>query len=129
MTRRAFAARLRVGQLFDVYGRLLTDRQQRIVRLYYLDDLSLGEIAERLAVTRQAVSDALQRASLELERVEGIVRVLGMRHRQARYHHQLRVRVTAVERLAARLDGHLRGRTLAPLHTALLQLRRTLSGR
>lgn len=48
--------------LFDFYGQLLTERQQRFVDLYYGQDLSLGEIAEEYEVTRQAVHDTLKRA-------------------------------------------------------------------
>ena len=69
--------RLHIIRLFDVYGGLLTSRQQRLMRLYYHDDLSLGEIAQRLRVTRQAVYDSLHRAVGELQRLErhlGLVR-------------------------------------------------------
>ncbi len=69
--------RLRVIHLFDAYGTLLTENQQRLMRFYYHDDLSLGEIAERLQVTRQAVYDGLQRSVAELARLErhlGLVR-------------------------------------------------------
>lgn len=70
-------SRLRVIHLFDAYGTLLTLRQQRLMRFYYHDDLSLGEIAARLRITRQAVYDGLRRAIGELSRLErhlGIVR-------------------------------------------------------
>ncbi len=50
-----------IGFLFDFYGKLLTDKQQETMTLYYYDDLSLGEIAERLAISRQGVYDHLQR--------------------------------------------------------------------
>ena len=36
----------RMNFLFDFYQALLTDKQRSYMQLYYLDDLSLGEIAE-----------------------------------------------------------------------------------
>ncbi len=69
--------RFQTIRLYDCYGGLLTTRQQRLMRLYYHDDLSLGEIAERLEITRQAVYDSLHRAIIELTRFErhlGLVR-------------------------------------------------------
>ena len=52
---------IEIGLLFDFYGKLLTDKQQEAIKLYYYDDLSLGEIAERLTISRQGVYDHLQR--------------------------------------------------------------------
>ena len=46
--------------LWDVYAPLLTERQQKIGELYFNYDLSLGEIAEQMAVSRQSVYDCLQ---------------------------------------------------------------------
>ncbi len=51
-----------VTLLYDFYGQLLTERQQRFIELYFGYDLSLGEIAEEYNVTRQAVHDTLKRA-------------------------------------------------------------------
>jgi len=51
----------KIGFLFDYYGKLLTERQQNIIRLYYYHDLSLGEIAEKEDISRQGVYDHLQR--------------------------------------------------------------------
>ena len=45
-----FAKRIRIGRLYDVYGSLLTVRQQKIMEQYFYDDLSLGEIAEELGL-------------------------------------------------------------------------------
>ncbi len=53
---------LRVGLLFDFYGALLTDKQQKCLELHYLNDLSLAEIADEFNVSRQAVHDILRRA-------------------------------------------------------------------
>lgn len=60
----------RVALLFDFYGPLLTERQQELVRDYYLNDLSLGEIAEAAGVSRQAVHDQIRRAETALEEAE-----------------------------------------------------------
>ncbi|QEK21049.1 YlxM family DNA-binding protein [Peptacetobacter hiranonis] len=53
---------IEVGQLFEVYKDLLTDKQKEIVSLYYEEDYSLGEISENLNVSRQGVYDTLKRA-------------------------------------------------------------------
>lgn len=53
---------IEVGQLFEVYKNLLTDKQKEIVSLYYEEDYSLGEISENLNVSRQGVYDTLKRA-------------------------------------------------------------------
>lgn len=51
-----------IGLLFEQYKRLLTDKQQEIVSLYYNEDYSLGEISENLNVSRQGVYDTLKRS-------------------------------------------------------------------
>jgi len=66
----------RVGLLYDIYGGLLTARQQNVVELYYFDDWSLSEVAETVNVSRQAVYDNLRRAEELLERYERELRVL-----------------------------------------------------
>lgn len=55
-----------VGILFDFYGKLLTDKQYEAVELYYMNDLSLGEIAEKIDVSRQGIFDMLKRAEKNL---------------------------------------------------------------
>lgn len=61
---------VRVGTLSAFYGPLLTEKQRRIVELYYDNDLSLGEIAAEYDISRQAVYDILQRAVRLLEKYE-----------------------------------------------------------
>lgn len=53
---------LLIGSLYDFYGALLTEKQQVYIRLHYLEDLSLAEIADQFGVSRQSVHDILQRA-------------------------------------------------------------------
>ena len=61
---------LRQNMLFDFYCQLLTKRQQEIYQMYFTQDLSLGEIAEHLDISRQAVYDNLRRASASMEELE-----------------------------------------------------------
>jgi len=60
----------RMNFLFDFYQALLTDKQRSYMELYYLDDHSLGEIAESYNVSRQAVYDNIRRTEAMLEEYE-----------------------------------------------------------
>ncbi|WP_026674311.1 putative DNA-binding protein [Alkalihalobacterium bogoriense] len=61
---------LRMNYLFDFYQALLTSKQRQYMSLYYLDDYSLGEIAEEFEVSRQAVYDNIKRTEAMLEEYE-----------------------------------------------------------
>lgn len=61
---------VRLGQLVDVYGGLLTERQRRYMQLHFEDDLSFGEIAKQFNVSRQAIHDAVKHAEASLEEYE-----------------------------------------------------------
>ncbi len=65
-----FEKKIRVGNLFVFYGQLLTYKQQEILNYYYMQDLSLGEIAENLKISRQAVYDAVKKSEKILEDYE-----------------------------------------------------------
>lgn len=60
----------RMNYLYDFYQSLLTKKQQSYMALYYLDDFSLGEIAEEYDVSRQAVYDNIKRTEAMLEEYE-----------------------------------------------------------
>ena len=51
------------GLLYDRYGALLTPHQREIYEEAVYHDLSLSEIAERHGVSRQSVSDLLNRTT------------------------------------------------------------------
>lgn len=56
--------------LYDYYGELLTERQRECFELRYYQDLSLGEIAQELGISRQGVFDNLSRAESLLSKME-----------------------------------------------------------
>lgn len=58
--------KMRVSLLYDFYGGLLNDSQQKVVELYVNSDLSYAESAELLGISRQGVKDSLDRAKEKL---------------------------------------------------------------
>lgn len=70
-----------VNLLFDFYAPLLKGKQREYLELYYLDDLSLSEIAEMHEVSRQAVYDHIKRAEKQLFEYEEKLN-LTLRHEQ-----------------------------------------------
>ena len=59
-----------IGTLCAFYGGLLTDKQQDALRLYYEEDLSLGEIADELETSRQNVHELITRSAQKLRKYE-----------------------------------------------------------
>ena len=67
---------IELGQLFDFYGALLTERQRMLVRQYAYENLSLAEIAEREGISRQGVRDGIVRAEQQLRELEHALHLL-----------------------------------------------------
>lgn len=66
------------SELNEFYGGLLTEKQRLMLVEYYDDDLSLGEIAQKYDVSRQAVRDSVQRAQAALIEFEDKVGLKSM---------------------------------------------------
>ncbi|MFZ3587950.1 putative DNA-binding protein [Bacillus sp. DJP31] len=60
----------RMNLLMDFYQSLLTPKQRSYMEFYYLDDYSLGEIADEYKISRQAVYDNIKRTETMLEEYE-----------------------------------------------------------
>ena len=48
--------------LLDIYGALLTDKQNNVLSLFYNEDYSMSEVASELKVSRQAAFDLIRRS-------------------------------------------------------------------
>ncbi len=67
---------IRINKLFDIYGQLLTDRQQVIMSAYFYDNLTLSEIGDNLSISRQAVKDSISVCIKALENFEKCLHVV-----------------------------------------------------
>lgn len=65
-----------LARLLDAYGELLTERQRECLSLFYEEDFSLAEIAERFAISRQAVHDAIRHGEAQLLDYEGTLNLV-----------------------------------------------------
>ena len=80
---------IELGQLLDWYGAFLTERQRSLVRQYAYEDCSLGEIAEREGISRQAVRDAILTAESELKDMEAKLSLIDTNEKLLRLIEQL----------------------------------------
>ena len=87
---------LEMSLLYDYYGGLLTGKQRQCFDLRYNQDLSLGEIAQVMGVSRQAVSDNLTRTEALLRKMEDSIGCVG---RDLKNRNALRTFLDAAERL------------------------------
>ena len=59
-----------LNRLFELYKRLLTEKQRETFIYYYVDDYSLQEIAEIFHVSRNAIFDQLKKVEQHLNDYE-----------------------------------------------------------
>ena len=62
--------KVEISILLSLYGKLLTETQQKYMDLYYNQDLSLSEIGDNENVTRQAVRTILIKSKKKLQEYE-----------------------------------------------------------
>lgn len=54
---------LDISVFADFYGKLLSPRALKILRMYYDEDMSLAEISESVGITRQGVKDSIDKSA------------------------------------------------------------------
>ncbi|NGQ93903.1 putative DNA-binding protein [Brevibacillus sp. SYP-B805] len=104
-----------VNLLFDFYAPLLKGKQREYLELYYLDDLSLGEIAEMHEVSRQAVYDHIKRAEKQLFEYEEKLQL-------AKKHEERQAIFTQMGGLLAKLEPSETSRTLQAMLKQLTEM-------
>jgi uncharacterized protein len=118
--------RLRLIRLLDTYGRVLTAHQQQLLRLYFLDDLSLGEIGDRMHITRQAVFDSLRRSVRQLERIETSLGLAEVRQRGDQRRRRIHTRLDTLEHALRGLKGRVAPGVLNRIARAVVAMRRAV---
>lgn len=103
-----------ISLLLDLYGSLLTKRQLQLLKLYYEEDLSLGEIAQQEGVSRQAVLDSIHKGEASLF---GFEKKLGLLNKEI----QLRKILAGLIELAPKTDNNSELIALIDKFKALLE--------
>ena len=67
---------VKISMLLEIYQKLLTERQADIADLYYNQNLSLSEIGDEFAISRQAVRKSLVEAEKNLLDLEEKLKLL-----------------------------------------------------
>lgn len=62
--------RIELSMLYDFYGALLKENQQRIFEASILEDYNFSEIAQEEGITRQGAYDIVKRATRQLKMYE-----------------------------------------------------------
>ncbi len=70
-----------INDLLDVYKELLTKKQQEIMDMYFLYDLSLSEIANECNISRSAVYDLIKRVTKTLENYEEKLQIIAKKEK------------------------------------------------
>ena len=81
---------LSICDLLELYGKLLTEKQSRLLELYYFDDLSLSEIAENEGGSRQGAMDVIKRAEKELLKIEDTLGLYNRNNNQTKIINELK---------------------------------------
>ncbi|HOA15017.1 MAG TPA: hypothetical protein PLT03_07305 [Bacillota bacterium] len=66
----------RAARLLDLYKGIISDKQRMMCSQYFLDNLSLSEIAENEGISRQAVHDGIERGIETMEAAERSLRLI-----------------------------------------------------
>lgn len=70
-----------LNELYDLYGKLLTDKQQKYFEDYYFNNLSYGEIGEKYKISRNAIYHQLQLIEKKLNNFEEKLNLYGKKHK------------------------------------------------
>lgn len=67
--------RFNLINLYDIYGELLTEKQQEYFEDYYFNNLTLSEMSENYEVSRNAIHKQLKEVEEKLNKYEKILKI------------------------------------------------------
>lgn len=67
---------IEVSILWQIYGKLLTEKQYKVLNDYYNEDYSLSEIAQNNDISRQAVRDLIKKGEAKLFEYEKVLNIM-----------------------------------------------------
>lgn len=67
--------RLYLIDLYDIYGSLLTEKQQTYFEEYYFNNYSLSEISENYGISRNAIHKTLKEVEEKLNNFEANLKI------------------------------------------------------
>ena len=70
-----------LNELYDLYGKLLTDKQQKYFEEYYFNNLSYGEISTKYSISRNAIYHQLQLIEKKLNNFEEKLNLYGKKQK------------------------------------------------
>ena len=92
---------VKISMLLDTYGKLLTEKQYKLLDDYYNNDLSLSEIAENEEITRQAVRDNLKKGENNLFEYE---EKLGFMEKTIAQEEKITKIISEIEKIEAEME-------------------------
>jgi len=63
------------NDLFLIYKGLLTEKEQKVFSYYYEENLSMGEIAELLNISRSAIGSKVKTVEKKLDEYENLLKI------------------------------------------------------
>ncbi len=62
--------------LLDIYGFLLTEKNEKIFSLYYGENLTMQEIADMLGVSKSFIGSSIKKSEKKLQELESKLQIL-----------------------------------------------------
>ncbi|MDQ6771692.1 MAG: hypothetical protein M3024_01690 [Candidatus Dormibacteraeota bacterium] len=103
----SLAFRQRQVELFERYGRLLTEHQRSVLELYLGRDWSLSEVARERSTSRSAVHDLVRRSSQLLEDYEERLGLLAESERRRSERLELGRELGVIRRRLAKVETEM----------------------
>ena len=108
---------IKISILCQIYGKLLHEKQYKVLDDYYNNDLSLSEIAENLNITRQAVRDNIKKGENKLFEYEEKLNVMKKTMEQEE---KIAIVLSEIAKIQSKSSDKEVGKILEHIHNVLV---------